>query len=128
MFEHFEKGDEIEDFIGMLRAERFQRKREKAAAGAKAPRKSSRRGIEFDASGKVARVGGSTQKITGAAADVEEAATARSKSVGKEEVVTRFEGKDARIAPAIHRGIQRGSGILRGFQNCSRQPEHSCRT
>src|ERR1043166_1876800 len=105
MFEHFEKGDDIEDFIGMLRAERFQRKREKAAAGAKAPRKSSRRGIEFDASGKVARGGGSRKKVAAAAADGGAGARGRRRGGEKEEGVPGLEGKDAKIAPAIHRGI-----------------------
>src|SRR5438477_4143120 len=78
VFQHFEKGDDIKNFVGMVRAEGLQGQGEHPSAGTVARGEAGRPGIEFDAGSGIAGIGRCEEEVTGAAANVQEAAAARS--------------------------------------------------
>ena len=105
VFQHFEECHHIENFIGMLRPERFQRTTEDPCAGAEARREARRSGIEFHAGSVVAGVPRSAHKIPVPHPDIKQAAALRGERVRQEKAMAGFEGKHTRVALAIHRGI-----------------------
>ena len=105
MLEDVEESDDVKNLVGIMRAERFEGERENARARTKAGGETRSAGIEFDARSGIAREIGGEQKVTGATADVEQAAAARREVVGEKETVAGLEWKKALVALGVHGGI-----------------------
>jgi hypothetical protein len=105
VLQHLEECHHIKDFVGMLRPEILQRQSEDTDAGTVTRRETCRGGSEFHAGGVVAGVPRGAHKTAGAAADVQEAAAARSEHVREKKAVARLKRKNARGTLALYRGI-----------------------
>jgi len=106
VFQHFEECHHIENFIGMLRPERFQRTTEDPCAGQKLAAKLAAAEIEFHA-GSVSsrRPTQRAQKYRCRTPTSSRRPALRGERVRQEKSDGRVRGKHTRVALAIHRGI-----------------------
>ena len=95
MFQHFEKCNRIEDFIRMMRLERFKWECEYATTATVASCEICRHWIKFQAGREVTGIRSGAQEVAGAAANIQKTPGAGSPRIGEEKSVSWRKGKQA---------------------------------